>query len=144
MITSGLYLLMNKQSCYSLSCNLFEHPNAIPILARWGKMADDYNQIVICCCPYTCSKFLGLFFCCCCSVVLIVISKTNADFLQVILDEAIAKLEPNFFWLGGGEIDLKLGIRTSQFIDFVKPFIVKCSTQTLWKNERNHHSAYRR
>lgn len=57
-----------------------------------------------------------------------VISKINTGFLQVILDEAIAKLEPDFFWLGGGEVDLKLGIRTSQFIDFVKPFIVKCST----------------
>ncbi|CAN6923146.1 unnamed protein product [Brassica oleracea] len=42
----------------------------------------------------------------------------------VILDEAITKLRPDFFWLGGGEIDLKLGVRTSEFIDFVKPFIV--------------------
>ncbi|KAJ8625872.1 hypothetical protein MRB53_019179 [Persea americana] len=48
--------------------------------------------------------------------------------IPVILDEAIAKLEPDFFWLGGGEVDLKLGIRTSQFINFVKPFIVECST----------------
>ncbi|KAL3497470.1 hypothetical protein ACH5RR_040202 [Cinchona calisaya] len=47
--------------------------------------------------------------------------------IPVILDEAMAKLNPNFFWLGGGEIDLKLGIRTSEFIDFVKPFIVNCS-----------------
>ncbi|KAF8412416.1 hypothetical protein HHK36_000380 [Tetracentron sinense] len=48
--------------------------------------------------------------------------------VSVILDEAITKLNPDFFWLGGGEIDLKLGIRTSQFINFVKPFIVSCST----------------
>jgi hypothetical protein len=47
--------------------------------------------------------------------------------LQVILDEAILRLNPDFFWLGGGEIDLKLGIRTSEFIDFAKPFIVSCS-----------------
>ncbi|KAK4338273.1 hypothetical protein RND71_042760 [Anisodus tanguticus] len=47
--------------------------------------------------------------------------------IPVILDEAITKLNPDFFWLGGGEIDLKLGIRTSEFIDFVKPFIVNCS-----------------
>ncbi|KAI4327111.1 hypothetical protein L6164_019611 [Bauhinia variegata] len=46
---------------------------------------------------------------------------------QVILDEAIVKLTPDFFWLGGGEVDLKLGIRTSQLIRFVKPFIVNCS-----------------
>ncbi|XP_075517953.1 uncharacterized protein LOC142552176 isoform X2 [Primulina tabacum] len=48
--------------------------------------------------------------------------------IPVILDEAIVKLKPDFFWLGGGEIDLKLGIRTSQFIDFVKPFVVNCSS----------------
>lgn len=46
---------------------------------------------------------------------------------QVILDEAIVKLNPDFFWLGGGEIDLKLGIRTSEFINYVKPFIINCS-----------------
>nr|XP_043628916.1 uncharacterized protein LOC122600278 [Erigeron canadensis] len=47
--------------------------------------------------------------------------------IPVILDEAIVKLHPDFFWLGGGEIDLKLGIRTSEFISFTKPFIVNCS-----------------
>ncbi|KAI3689672.1 hypothetical protein L2E82_47637 [Cichorium intybus] len=47
--------------------------------------------------------------------------------IPVILDEAIVKLNPDFFWLGGGEIDLKLGIRTSEFINFAKPFIVNCS-----------------
>lgn len=47
---------------------------------------------------------------------------------QVILDEAIAKLKPDYFWLGGGEIDLKLGIRTSEFINYVKPFIINCSS----------------
>ncbi|GFZ01948.1 YbaK/aminoacyl-tRNA synthetase-associated domain-containing protein [Actinidia rufa] len=47
--------------------------------------------------------------------------------IPVILDEAIVKLDPDFFWLGGGEVDLKLGIRTSEFVDYVKPFIVSCS-----------------
>ncbi|KAI8546551.1 hypothetical protein RHMOL_Rhmol07G0127200 [Rhododendron molle] len=47
--------------------------------------------------------------------------------IPVILDEAIVKLNPEFFWLGGGEVDLKLGIRTSAFVNFVKPFIVSCS-----------------
>ncbi|KAK4262620.1 hypothetical protein QN277_028159 [Acacia crassicarpa] len=47
--------------------------------------------------------------------------------IPVILDEAIVKLTPDFFWLGGGEVDLKLGIRTSQLIRFIKPFIVSCS-----------------
>ncbi|MED6215792.1 hypothetical protein PIB30_001410 [Stylosanthes scabra] len=47
--------------------------------------------------------------------------------IPVILDEAIVKLTPDFFWLGGGEVDLKLGIRTSQLIKFVNPFIFNCS-----------------
>ncbi|XP_009788260.1 uncharacterized protein [Nicotiana sylvestris] len=47
--------------------------------------------------------------------------------IPVILDEAITKLNPDYFWLGGGEIDLKLGMRTSEFIKSVKPFIVNCS-----------------
>ncbi|XP_028762594.1 uncharacterized protein LOC114720999 [Neltuma alba] len=47
--------------------------------------------------------------------------------IPVILDEAIVKLTPDFFWLGGGEVDLKLGIRTSQLIRFINPFIVSCS-----------------
>ncbi|XP_057420834.1 uncharacterized protein LOC130714878 [Lotus japonicus] len=48
--------------------------------------------------------------------------------IPVILDEAIVKLTPDFFWLGGGEVDLKLGIRTSQLIRFINPFIVNCSS----------------
>lgn len=46
---------------------------------------------------------------------------------QVILDEAITKLDPDYFWLGGGEVFLKLGIRTPEFISAVKPFVVNCS-----------------
>ncbi|KAL6556893.1 hypothetical protein OROHE_006769 [Orobanche hederae] len=47
--------------------------------------------------------------------------------IPVILDEPIVKLNPDFFWLGGGEVDLKIGIRTPEFIDYVKPFIINCS-----------------
>ncbi|GLJ15524.1 hypothetical protein SUGI_0254970 [Cryptomeria japonica] len=47
--------------------------------------------------------------------------------IPVILSDAIVKLKPDYFWLGGGEVDLKLGIRTQEFINFVKPFIVDCS-----------------
>lgn len=56
-----------------------------------------------------------------------VIILIRPDVYQVILDEAIVKLDPDFFWLGGGEVDLKLGIRTSEFISSLKPFIVNCS-----------------
>lgn len=48
--------------------------------------------------------------------------------IPVILDEAIVKLSPDYFWLGGGQVYLKMGIRTSEFIQFVKPFIFSCST----------------
>ncbi|XP_074356848.1 uncharacterized protein LOC141696630 isoform X2 [Apium graveolens] len=48
--------------------------------------------------------------------------------IPIILDEAILKLDPDFFWLGGGEIDLKLGIRTSEFVNYLNPFIVDCSS----------------
>ncbi|WOG86269.1 hypothetical protein DCAR_0205470 [Daucus carota subsp. sativus] len=48
--------------------------------------------------------------------------------IPIILDEAIVKLDPDFFWMGGGDIDLKLGIRTSEFINYLNPFIVNCSS----------------
>ncbi|KAM3242719.1 hypothetical protein ACQJBY_054990 [Aegilops geniculata] len=47
--------------------------------------------------------------------------------IPVIIDEAITKLDENFFWLGGGEVDLKLGMRTSEFLNAFNPFVVKCS-----------------
>lgn len=70
---------------------------------------------------------------------------------QVILDEAIVKLNPDFFWLGGGDIDLKLGIKTSEFINFVRPFIVSCSgmkwnectySKRYWNVWRKNYFAY--
>ncbi|KAJ7553399.1 hypothetical protein O6H91_06G096400 [Diphasiastrum complanatum] len=47
--------------------------------------------------------------------------------IPVILSEKILKLEPNFLWLGGGEVDLKLGMRVQDFMDLVNPFIVDCT-----------------
>ena len=52
---------------------------------------------------------------------------TQTVFLQVIIDEAITKLDEDFFWLGGGEVDLKLGMRTSEFLKAFNPFVVNCS-----------------
>lgn len=46
---------------------------------------------------------------------------------QVILSDAIVQLSPRFFWLGGGEVDLKLGTKTDEFIKIVKPFITDCT-----------------
>ncbi|KAJ8437785.1 hypothetical protein Cgig2_013704 [Carnegiea gigantea] len=58
----------------------------------------------------------------------IVMAAFADSIFAVILDEAITKLSPDYFWLGGGEVYLKMGIRTSEFIQFVKPFIFSCST----------------
>ncbi|GAB4857085.1 hypothetical protein Ancab_014996 [Ancistrocladus abbreviatus] len=48
--------------------------------------------------------------------------------IPVILDEAIAKLSPDFFWMGGGEVDLKLGIRTPEFINCWSDLLSTIST----------------
>lgn len=47
--------------------------------------------------------------------------------IPVILSDAIPKLQPKFFWLGGGDIDLKLGINTEEFIKMFNPFIAECT-----------------
>jgi len=47
--------------------------------------------------------------------------------LPIILSHEIAKLQPDFFWMGGGEEFLKLGLHVSDFIDAYKPFIVDCT-----------------
>ncbi|KAG6549064.1 hypothetical protein Mapa_009507 [Marchantia paleacea] len=46
--------------------------------------------------------------------------------IPVILSDAIVHLQPEYFWLGGGEVDLKLGLRTQDFIRILNPFIVDC------------------
>ncbi|KAF9689497.1 hypothetical protein SADUNF_Sadunf01G0098200 [Salix dunnii] len=51
--------------------------------------------------------------------------------VEVILDEAIVRLNPDIFWLGGREVSLKLAIRTLEFIDFVKPSVASCSGTTV-------------
>lgn len=35
--------------------------------------------------------------------------------LPVLLSEHVAKIEPNFFWMGGGELRLKLGMTVADF-----------------------------
>lgn len=47
--------------------------------------------------------------------------------IPVLISEAILRLQPDFFWLGGGEVDLKLGIKTSAFLEIVKPFVCDCT-----------------
>ncbi|GAQ80918.1 hypothetical protein KFL_000660120 [Klebsormidium nitens] len=47
--------------------------------------------------------------------------------IPVILSDAITTLSPPFFWLGAGEVDLKLGLEVSEFVDAIKPFIADCT-----------------
>ncbi|XP_002985588.2 uncharacterized protein LOC9653783 [Selaginella moellendorffii] len=47
--------------------------------------------------------------------------------IPVILSDAIANLKPDFFWLGGGDVDLKLGINTQEFIALTNPFVIDCT-----------------
>lgn len=44
---------------------------------------------------------------------------------QLILSKSVAELP--FFWLGGGEVDLKLGVDTREFIAGAKPYVMPCT-----------------
>lgn len=37
--------------------------------------------------------------------------------LPIIIASTITQLEPDFFWMGGGEVDLKLGMRAKDFVE---------------------------
>ena len=39
--------------------------------------------------------------------------------IPIIMDEKITRLHPNFFWAGGGEVDLKLGMSIEEFTSSV-------------------------
>ena len=43
--------------------------------------------------------------------------------VPIILSDRISKLQPPYFYLGGGEVDLKLGIDVSEFINILNPYI---------------------
>ena len=47
--------------------------------------------------------------------------------VPVILSERIAALNPPFFWLGGGEVDVKFGIDTRKFVEVFHPVIANIS-----------------
>ena len=44
--------------------------------------------------------------------------------LPIIMAKDIADLSPDWFWLGGGSVDLKLGFKVSEFVQKLNPFIV--------------------
>jgi prolyl-tRNA editing enzyme YbaK/EbsC (Cys-tRNA(Pro) deacylase) len=47
--------------------------------------------------------------------------------MKVVLSERIAALNPQFFWLGGGEVDVKFGIQTVKFVEKFDPIIYDIS-----------------
>lgn len=48
----------------------------------------------------------------------------RADAAPLILASAIAELNPPLFWMGGGEVDLKLGVDTAQFCAAYGPTVL--------------------
>eukprot|EP01125_Pyxidicula_operculata_P010293 TRINITY_DN3393_c0_g1_i1.p1 TRINITY_DN3393_c0_g1~~TRINITY_DN3393_c0_g1_i1.p1 ORF type:complete len:160 (+),score=38.94 TRINITY_DN3393_c0_g1_i1:446-925(+) len=44
--------------------------------------------------------------------------------MPIVLSDKIAQLKEGYFWLGGGDVDLKLKIDVSEFIDKCKPYVV--------------------
>jgi hypothetical protein len=47
--------------------------------------------------------------------------------VALVLSKRIAGLDPRFFWLVGGEVDVKFGIETAAFVRRFKPLIVDIS-----------------
>ncbi|GAB4823617.1 hypothetical protein N2152v2_010663 [Parachlorella kessleri] len=49
--------------------------------------------------------------------------------LPIIMSHRIAELQPDFFFLGGGEVDLKVGFSATDFIAAYEPFVVDCTRE---------------
>jgi len=49
--------------------------------------------------------------------------------LPVILSHSIVALQPDFFFLGGGEVDLKLGMHAAEFVKAYQPLVVDCTNE---------------
>lgn len=47
--------------------------------------------------------------------------------LPLIVSHRVAELAPDFFWLGGGEVDLKLGVRWAEFAAAYHPYVADCT-----------------
>ena len=42
--------------------------------------------------------------------------KPGGQKLPILLSEKIAKLDPSYFWMGGGRLELKMGISVEEFV----------------------------
>ena len=49
--------------------------------------------------------------------------------VTIILSQRIAGIDPTFFWLGGGEVDVKYGIETHKFITTFNPIVADISAK---------------
>lgn len=47
--------------------------------------------------------------------------------MQLILSHKVDQLQPDFFWMGGGEQLLKLGMSLQDFKNAYKPYVVDCT-----------------
>ncbi|GLC41642.1 hypothetical protein PLESTB_000693600 [Pleodorina starrii] len=47
--------------------------------------------------------------------------------LPMLLSHRIARLQPGEFWLGAGEVDLKVGMNVDEFIAAYQPFVIDCT-----------------
>ncbi|GIL54987.1 hypothetical protein Vafri_10665 [Volvox africanus] len=47
--------------------------------------------------------------------------------LPILMSHRIAKLQPGEFWLGAGEVDLKVGLNVDEFITAYQPFVLDCT-----------------
>lgn len=47
--------------------------------------------------------------------------------IPVVLSKAITELNPAYLWLGGGEVDLKLGMSIDDFMRVKQPLIADTS-----------------
>lgn len=47
--------------------------------------------------------------------------------LPIIMSHRIAQLNPDFFWLGAGEVDLKVGLSAAEFVEKYHPHVVDCT-----------------
>lgn len=47
--------------------------------------------------------------------------------MPIVLDQAVARLDPPFFWLGGGQVSLKLQVRVDEFCQVFQPVIANIS-----------------
>jgi prolyl-tRNA editing enzyme YbaK/EbsC (Cys-tRNA(Pro) deacylase) len=47
--------------------------------------------------------------------------------LPIIMSHEIAQLQPDFFFLGAGEVDLKVGFSAAEFVEKYQPMVVDCT-----------------